>query len=65
VNSYHNFGATETAPPLEAWAVAEDGVIKAVRHARLNMIGIMWHPERLAPFASRDLSLFRAFFGAQ
>jgi N5-(cytidine 5'-diphosphoramidyl)-L-glutamine hydrolase len=64
VNSYHNFGTTETRPPLEAWAFAEDGVVEAVRHASPPMLGIMWHPERLSPFASRDISLFRQFFGS-
>jgi gamma-glutamyl-gamma-aminobutyrate hydrolase PuuD len=65
VNSYHNFGATETRPPLEAWAYADDGVIKAVRHANGRIMGIMWHPERLSPFASRDISFFQQFFGSQ
>jgi putative glutamine amidotransferase len=64
VNSYHNFGATETGPPLEAWAFAYDGVIKAVRHTNGRIMGIMWHPERLSPFAPRDISLFRQFFGS-
>ena len=64
VNSYHNFGATQTRPPLEAWAFAEDGVVEAVRHATGRMMGIMWHPERLSPFASRDISLFQQFFGS-
>jgi putative glutamine amidotransferase len=63
VNSYHNFGATETQRPLETWAIAEDGVIKAVRHERGHMAGIMWHPERFEPAASRDIALFRQFFG--
>jgi N5-(cytidine 5'-diphosphoramidyl)-L-glutamine hydrolase len=64
VNSYHNFGTTETRPPLQAWAFAEDGVIKAIRHPRARMTGIMWHPERLSPFASRDITLFQQFFGS-
>jgi len=64
VNSYHNFGATETRPPLEAWAFAEDGVVKAVRHATGRITGIMWHPERFSPFAARDISLFQQFFGS-
>jgi putative glutamine amidotransferase len=64
VNSYHNFGATETRPPLEAWALAEDGVVKAVRHATGRMMGIMWHPERLRPFVPRDISFFQKFFGS-
>ena len=65
VNSYHNFGATETAPPLETWAIAADGVIKAIRHPNHRVMGIMWHPERLSPFAQRDISLFQRFFGLQ
>jgi putative glutamine amidotransferase len=64
VNSYHNFGTTETRPPLQAWAFAEDGVIKAIRHPGARMTGIMWHPERLSPFASRDITLFQQFFGS-
>ncbi len=26
------------------------------------MTGIMWHPERNAPFAARDIALFRDVF---
>jgi N5-(cytidine 5'-diphosphoramidyl)-L-glutamine hydrolase len=64
VNSFHNFGATEVHPPLKTWAVADDGVIKAVRHAGRPMIGVMWHPERREPFAADDVALFSGFFGA-
>jgi putative glutamine amidotransferase len=64
VNSYHNFATMEVHPPLMAWAIADDGVIKAVRHADRRMIGVMWHPERLQPFASHDVALFSEFFGA-
>jgi N5-(cytidine 5'-diphosphoramidyl)-L-glutamine hydrolase len=65
VNSYHNFGSTETCDPLQAWAYAEDGIIEAVRHRNKKMIGIMWHPERLRPFAARDISFFERFFGSE
>jgi len=64
VNSFHNFGATEVHPPLMSWAVADDGVIKAVRHADHRMLGMMWHPERLEPFAADDIALFSRFFEA-
>lgn len=64
VNSYHNFAATETPPPLEGWAFADDGVVKAVRHANGRVMGIMWHPERLRPFAPRDILFFQQFFGS-
>lgn len=59
VNSYHHFAAFESRPPLEVWAVADDGVVKAIRHSTRPITGIMWHPERRAPFAAYDLELFR------
>ncbi len=63
VNSYHRFGARETRAPLETWAIADDGVIKAVRHMREPILGIMWHPERSSPFSTLDIGLFRRTFG--
>lgn len=62
VNSYHCFGAYESRPPLETWAVAEDGVVKAVRHSQRPLTGIMWHPERCDPFSPADMLLFRETF---
>jgi putative glutamine amidotransferase len=64
VNSFHNFGAMEVCPPLMTWAVSDDGVIKAVRHTDRRMIGVMWHPERLEPFAADDVARFSRFFEA-
>ncbi|MBI2095452.1 MAG: gamma-glutamyl-gamma-aminobutyrate hydrolase family protein [Candidatus Omnitrophica bacterium] len=55
VNSYHCWGALETREPLEVWAVADDGVIKAIRHRHKPVLGIMWHPERFAPFRGNDI----------
>ena len=62
VNSYHSFAAFESRPPLEVWAVADDGVVKAIRHAARSTTGIMWHPERMDPFAAADVALFRRVF---
>jgi N5-(cytidine 5'-diphosphoramidyl)-L-glutamine hydrolase len=62
VNSYHNWGSRETRDPLAVWATAGDGVIEAVRHKALPMLGIMWHPERLRPHARSDISLFTQLF---
>jgi putative glutamine amidotransferase len=64
VNSFHNFGSMEVHPPLLTWAIADDGVIKAVRHADRRMTGVMWHPERMEPFAADDVALFSRFFEA-
>ncbi|HXY06911.1 MAG TPA: gamma-glutamyl-gamma-aminobutyrate hydrolase family protein, partial [Terriglobales bacterium] len=62
VNSYHRFAAFESRPPLDVWAVADDGVVKAIRHAACSTTGIMWHPERMDPFAAADVELFRRIF---
>lgn len=64
VNSYHRFAARESRAPLAVWAVAADGVVKAVRHASRPITGIMWHPERNTPFAADDVALFRSVFKA-
>jgi N5-(cytidine 5'-diphosphoramidyl)-L-glutamine hydrolase len=65
VSSYHHFAAFESRPPLEVWAVADDGVVKAVRHRSRPITGIMWHPERLAPFSAADVALFRQAFAVE
>jgi len=66
VNSYHDFGARSSVPDLEVWAMADDGVIKAVRHRKHRIEGIMWHPERFAPsFRDADVARFRRFFGVR
>jgi N5-(cytidine 5'-diphosphoramidyl)-L-glutamine hydrolase len=63
VNSYHRFAAFDSRPPLEVWAVAADGVVKAIRHSAEPITGIMWHPERSSPFSPADVVLFRQVFG--
>jgi gamma-glutamyl-gamma-aminobutyrate hydrolase PuuD len=65
VNSYHRFAAFESRPPLDVWAVAGDGVIKAIRHSAQPVTGIMWHPERFVPFSPADVALFRRVFAAE
>ncbi len=63
VNSYHRWGARETVSDLEVWAEARDGVVKAVRHRHHPVAGVMWHPERMDPFADDDIALFQRLFG--
>lgn len=65
VNSYHRFAAFGSRWPLEVWAVADDGVVKAIRHSTAPVTGIMWHPERLNPFSPADVLLFRQVFGVE
>jgi len=63
VNSYHGFAAFESKPPLDIWAVATDGAVKAVRHSTKAIVGIMWHPERYKLPVPADVALFRRVFG--
>jgi N5-(cytidine 5'-diphosphoramidyl)-L-glutamine hydrolase len=65
VNSYHYFAAFESRPPLDVWAVADDGVVKAIRHSSQPITGIMWHPERCSPFSPADVALFRQVFAVE
>ncbi len=65
VNSYHHFAAFDSRPPLDVWAVAGDGVVKAIRHSAQPITGIMWHPERSAPFSPADVVLFRQVFAVE
>lgn len=65
VNSYHHFAAFDSRPPLDVWAVADDGVVKAIRHSAQPITGIMWHPERSAPFSPADVALFRRVFAVE
>ncbi len=65
VNSYHQLGTKLTAGGLEVWGTAADGLVEAVRHSVHPHAGIMWHPERTTPFATRDVELFRQHFGGR
>ncbi|WP_420390490.1 gamma-glutamyl-gamma-aminobutyrate hydrolase family protein [Marinobacter sp.] len=64
VNSFHNWGiapdglAVDLLPQL----LSPEGDIEAYVHRSLPWAGIMWHPEREAPFAERDKQLFNCIF---
>ena len=62
VNSYHRWAATRSKPPLQPFAYAADGVIKAVRDPNGSTIGLMWHPELMVPFSTRDIDMCRTLF---
>ncbi|GGN19984.1 putative glutamine amidotransferase [Actinoplanes campanulatus] len=64
VNSYHNWAASTVHPPLRVWATGPGRVVKAVRHETEPLLGLMWHPERLAPdLAAEDRQVIREQFG--
>ncbi|KOA21026.1 carbamoyl-phosphate synthase small chain [Clostridium homopropionicum DSM 5847] len=62
VNSFHNWGSKKSNNELLVTAMATDGVIKAIKHVKYNVLGIMWHPERIYPFSKRDINLFNDFY---
>jgi putative glutamine amidotransferase len=63
VNSYHNWAFTSVPPGFTAWATAPDGVVEAVRHDTLPLLGMLWHPERNAPYRAAEIDLVRRHFG--
>lgn len=62
VNSYHTWGCYEAPESFAIEARSDDGVVKAIRHHSLPIAGVMWHPERLAPFREADINLLQTLF---
>lgn len=64
VNSYHNQACVrlerDSGLLEEAWS--DDGVIEAIRHDKLPIMGTMWHPEREKIFAAGDIERVRKLF---
>lgn len=47
VNSYHHQAVGRPGVGLRVCARAADGVIEAVEHSTLPILGVQWHPERM------------------
>lgn len=62
VNSYHNWGTYNSISELMVLGTSSDGVIKAIKHIDRKILGIMWHPERINPFRTEDINLFKEFY---
>jgi len=62
-NSFHDFGLLpeDLGAGLCALALAPDGSVELFAHAHLRQAGLLWHPERFAPFRPEDLALVRNF----
>jgi len=64
VNSFHNWGIAPDglAADLVPQLLSPEGDIEAYMHRCLPWAGIMWHPERDAPFSEHDQQLFNRIF---
>jgi putative glutamine amidotransferase len=58
-NSSHHQGIGKLGRGLRVMAVATDGVIEAVGHERLPVVGVQFHPERM----ENGTALFKAVLG--
>lgn len=61
VNSFHDFCIDYCSNEFDVLARAEDNTIESVYHKKLQILGIMWHPEREDPFQIHDLNLIGNF----
>lgn len=57
VNSYHTWGCRTEDTTLRVLARSDDGVIEAFCHPEVDMLGLMWHPEREPNFHEHDRAL--------
>jgi len=64
VNSFHDQGVVREGlgVGLEAFAVADGGLVEGLHHRTDPILGIQWHPERDNPAARFDADLLRTFF---
>lgn len=63
VNSFHQMGIKEPSSQLLPLAWAPDGTLEAFTHREHSILGMMWHPEREAPFIEEDRLLLKTFLG--
>ena len=47
VNSYHHQAVAQLGAGLKVGALSPGGIVEAVEHVRLPIIGLQWHPERM------------------
>ena len=48
VNTSHGYGIQKVAAGFEVTAVADDGVVEAIEHVEKPIVGVQFHPERMA-----------------
>lgn len=59
VNSAHHQSVARLGDGLRAVQWADDGTVEAVRHERLPVFGVQWHPERMRSLTDGWLLLAR------
>lgn len=65
VNSFHHQAVARPAPGLRVAARSPDGVVEAVEHpGHPFLLGVQWHPERMARKVAVQRRLFAALVGA-
>lgn len=62
VNSFHRYRPSGAAKDIIPVAHSSDGSLEAFEHRSLPITAMMWHPERVRPFASQDKEFLRDFF---
>ena len=65
VNSFHQYGIRleDLKPPLQALATAHDDWVEAAWLENSTVLGLMWHPERDAPYSLEDRGMIQWLFG--
>jgi gamma-glutamyl-gamma-aminobutyrate hydrolase PuuD len=62
VNSFHSYRPPGVARDIVPVAHSSDGSLEAFEHRILPVAAMMWHPERVRPFASQDKEFLKGFF---
>lgn len=56
VNSYHHQAIDRVASELQAVARSPDGIVEALSHDTLPILGVQWHAERMVPSVCEDIA---------
>lgn len=61
VNSFHNYGIPlkKLASSFDVLALDKNNYVEAMKHKKLPIYGIMWHPERFEHFKEMDKLFFK------
>lgn len=63
INSYHHYGVRKNSlKNFNTLSISDSGVIKAIHHKNMKILGLMWHPERNFPFSNFDIKIFKKYY---